>query len=141
LAQGIGRSRGGRTTKLHALVDGLGRPLAFTLTGGNAHDAPVLPTLLTHPTAPLALCADKAYDSQNVRQAIKDDGAIPVIPYKSNAKHSKPYNKRLYRERNLIERFFCRCKDIRRISQRFDKLARNFLAAVHLFAIRTWLSY
>lgn len=111
------------------------------LTGGHAHDAPVLPELLAHQTPPLAVCADKAYDSQHVRQAIRDDGAIPVIPYKSNAVNPKSYNKRIYRERNIIERFFCRFKDMRRLSQRFDKLARNFLAAVHLFAIRRWLNY
>ena len=123
------------------MVDGLGRPLDFVLTGGHVHDAPILPELLNHPTPPLAVCADKAYDSQHVRRAIKDDGAIPVIPYKSSAKHPKPYNKRLYRERNIIERFFCRCKDMRRLSQRFDKLARNFLAAIYLFAIRRWINY
>lgn len=123
------------------MVDGLGRPLAFALTPGNSHDALTAPELLNHPTPPLAVCADKAYDSQHVRQAIRDDGAVPVIPYRSNTLHPKPYDKRLYRKRNLIERFFCRCKDMRRLSQRFDKLARNFLAAVHLFAIRRWLSY
>ena len=123
------------------MVDGLGRPLGFVLTGGEAHDAPVLPQLLNHPIPPLAICADKAYDSKHVRQAIKDDGAVPVIPYKSNAKKPRPYNKRLYRERNQVERFFCRLKDMRRLSQRFDKLARNYLAAVHLFSIRLWLSY
>ena len=140
MAQGIGRSRGGRTTKLHALVDGLGRPLAFALTAGNSHDAPTAPELFNHPTPPLAVCADKAYDSQHVRQAIQDDGAIPVIPYRSNAIQPNRINKRLYRQRNIIERFFCRCKDMRRLSQRFDKLARNFLAAVYIFAIRSWLN-
>lgn len=123
------------------MVDGLGRPLDFVLTGGQAHDAPVLPQLLNHRTPPLAVCADKAYDSQHVRQAIKDEGAVPVIPCRINAKNQKTYNKRLYRERNLVERFFCRMKDLRRLSQRFDKLARNYLAAVHLFSIRLWLSY
>ena len=96
---------------------------------------------MTHPTPPLALCADKAYDSQYVRQAVADEGAIPVIPCRSNARYPTPYDRRLYRERNVIERFFCRFKDLRRLSQRFDKLARNFLAAVYLFAIRRWLSY
>jgi transposase len=119
----------------------MGRPLAFALTAGNSHDAPLVPELLNHPTPPLAVCADKAYDSQHVRQAIRDDGAVPVIPYRANAINPRPYDKRLYRQRNIIERFFCRCKDMRRLSQRFDKLARNFLAAVYLFAIRRWLSY
>lgn len=140
-AQSIGRSRGGRTTKLHALVDGLGRPLDFVLTGGEVHDGPILPELLNQPTPPLAICADKGYDSTASRQAIIDDGAVPVIPYRSNTLNPKPYDKRLYRERNLVERFFCRMKDTRHLSQRFDKLARNFLAAVDLFSIRLWLRY
>jgi transposase len=123
------------------VVDGLGRPLAFALTGGQAHDATVLPELLNHPVPPLAVCADKAYDSQHVRQAIKDDGAMPVIPYRVNTRHPKPIDTQLYRQRNIVERFFCRCKDMRRLSQRFDKLARNFLAAVYLFAIRSWINY
>ncbi len=123
------------------MVDGLGRPLNFILTGGQAHDAPVLPELLSHPASPLAVCADKAYDSQHARQAIRDDGAVPIIPYRANAARPKPYNKKLYRRRNIVERFFCRLKDMRRLSQRFDKLARNFLAAVHIFAIRSWINY
>jgi transposase len=123
------------------VVDGCGRPLNFILTGGQVHDAPVLPDLLTHPTAPLAIAADKAYDSRTIRQAIKDDGAIPVIPCRATNKEQIPYDKRLYRERNLVERFFCRLKDMRRVAQRFDKHADNFLSAVYLFSIRLWLNY
>lgn len=105
------------------------------------HDAPVLPDLLGHPKPPLAVIADKAYDSRAVRQAIVDDGALPIIPARRNAKKTIPHDVRLYRLRNIVERFFCRCKDMRRIATRFDKLARNFLAALHLFAARSWLSY
>ncbi len=121
--------------------DGSGRPLDFVLTGGEVHDGPILPELLNQPTAPLAICADKGYDSASNRQAIRDDGAFPFIPYHANSTNPRPYDKRLYRERNLVERFFCRMKDMCRLSQRFDKLARNFLAAVHLFSIRLWLRY
>lgn len=123
------------------MVDGLGRPLAFVVTGGQAHDAPILPALLGHPKPPLAIVADKAYDSHTVRQAIADDGALPVIPARRNAKNPNPHDVRLYRLRNIVERFFCRCKDMRRIATRFDMLARNFLAALYLFAARLWLSY
>lgn len=123
------------------MVDGLGRPLAFVLTGGQAHDAPVLPALLDHPIAPLAVVADKAYDSQAIRQAIRDDGALPVIPVRITTKRQQRHDRRLYRLRNIVERFFCRLKDLRRIATRFDKLARNFLAALYLFATRLWVSY
>ena len=140
LAQAVGRSRGGRTTKIHAVVDGLGRPLAFVLTGGQAHDAPILPELLGHPTAPLAVVADKAYDSQAVRQAIRDDGALPVIPARVTARNPQPHDERLYKLRNIVERFFCRCKDMRRIATRFDKLASTFLAGVLLVCVLIWLN-
>jgi len=123
------------------VVDGLGRPLAFVLTGGQAHDAPILPALLGHPVAPLAVVADKAYDSHAIRQAIRDDGALPVIPARVTAKHPERHDERLYRLRNIVERFFCRLKDMRRVATRFDKLARNFLAALYLFATRLWISY
>lgn len=123
------------------MVDGLGRPLAFILTGGQAHDAPILPDLLGHPVAPLAVVADKAYDSQAIRQAIRDDGALPVTPARVTAKNPPPHDERLYRLRNIVERFFCRLKDMRRVATRFDKLARNFLAAIYLFAARLWVSY
>ena len=86
---------------------------------------PILPDLLGHPWAPVAVVADKAYDSRAIRQAIRDDGAIPVIPPRRTANNPAPYDERLYRLRNIVERFFCRCKDMRRIATRFDKLARK----------------
>ena len=87
------------------------------------------------------MVADKAYDSHAIRQTIRDDGALPVIPARKTAIDPEPHDERLYRLRNIVERFFCRCKDMRRIAMRFDKLARNFLAALYLFAARYWLSY
>ena len=111
------------------------------LTGGDAHDAPIAELLLEHASRPKAICADKAYDNDNIRELIEDKGANPVIPFKKNRRFPEPYDKSLYKKRNVIERFFCRCKDMRRLSQRFDKLARNFLAAFYLFAIRRWINY
>lgn len=102
---------------------------------------PLLPALLDHPVAPLAVVADKAYDSEAIRQAIRDDGAVPVIPVRITAKRQQRYDRRLYRLRNIVERFFCRLKDMRRVATRFDKLAQNFLAAIYLFATRFWVSY
>jgi hypothetical protein len=78
--QAIGVSRGGRSTKIHAIVDSKGRPLNFTVTGGQVRDSQVVGEVLDTPRAPLAITADKAYDSEKVRQQIKDEGALPVIP-------------------------------------------------------------
>ena len=99
------------------------------MTGGQVHDSQVVEEVLNTPKPPLAVSADKAYDSQKVRQQIKDEGALPVIPSRSNATKKAYCPKRIYRRRHKIENYFCRIKDWRRIATRYDKLARNFLAA------------
>ena len=137
--QAIGISRGGRTTKIHALVDSKGRPLNFTVTGGQVHDSQVVGDVLDTPRPPLAVTADKAYDSDRVRQQIKDEGALPIIPSRSNATKKAYCPKRFYRRRHKIENYFCRIKDWRRIATRYDKLARNFLAAAALVAALYWI--
>jgi len=137
--QAIGISRGGRSTKIHAIVDAKGRPLNFIVTGGQVHDSQVVEEVLDTPKAPLAVSADKAYDSEKVRQHIKDEGALPVIPSRSNATKKAYCPKRIYRRRHKIENYFCRIKDWRRIATRYDKLARNFLAAADLVGALYWI--
>ena len=137
--QAIGISRGGRTTKIHALVDSKGRPLNFTVTGGQVHDSQVVGDVLDTSRPPLAVTADKAYDSDRVRQQIKDEGALPIIPSRSNATKKAYCPRRFYRRRHKIENYFCRIKDWRRIATRYDKLARNFLAAAALVAALYWI--
>jgi transposase len=83
--------------------------------------------------------ADKAYDSEKVRQAIRDHGAVPVIPSRSKATERAWCPKRIYRRRHHVENFFCAIKDWRRIATRFDKLARNFLAAAQIVAAVFWI--
>lgn len=108
------------------------------MTGGQVHDNQVVGELLQAPQPPLAVTADKAYDSKTARQQIRDEGAVPVIPSRSNAVKKARCPKRIYRQRHKIENFFCRIKDWRRLATRFDKLARNFLAATHLVAALYW---
>ena len=103
------------------------------------HDSQAIPALLTPDlNAPLAIVADKAYGSKAIRQQIADEGALVVIPSKSNAKIQIPHDPNLYAMRNIVERFFCKMKDMRRLATRFEKLSENFLAMLHLFAIRQW---
>jgi transposase len=136
----IGISRGGRTTKLHALTDEHGRPRAFALTGGQAADCRAALALLPLLPADTLLIADRGYDTNAVRDAINERGATPNIPPKSNRRFKPPFSRVLYRGRNAIERMFGRLKDFRRIATRYDKLATNFLAAVHLVAaVCYWL--
>ena len=128
--QAIGRSRGGRTTKIHALTDCFCRPIAFLLTGGQVADCTAADTLLEQMPATGILHGDKGYDSNAVRRKIEATGAAPDIPPKINRIWKPCFAPLLYRDRNAIERMFGRIKDFRRIATRYDRLARNFLAAV-----------
>ena len=127
----IGLSRGGRTTKLHARVDSEGRPVQIELSPGNTHDSTMAPVLLAQVTAD-AIIADKAYDVDAIVETIEAAGATVVIPPKKNRRKKRRYSKSLYRERNVVERFFCRLKHWRGIATRYDKTATSFRALVHL---------
>jgi len=89
---------------------------------------------------PLAIIADKAYGSAKIGQQIADEGAVAVISSKSNAKKPIPHDRNLYAMRNIVECFFCKMKDMRRLATRFEKHAINFLSMIQLFAIRCWLN-
>lgn len=136
--QAIGRSRGGRTTTIHALTDETGRPRAFLLAPGNLHDVTAAPDLIRLTGAIARLIADKAYDTNSFRHLLRERGTEAVIPSLSRRSPQLPYDRAAYRLRNLIERMFNRLKDFRRVATRYDKLARNFFATVALAAIIIW---
>lgn len=136
LVEGIGVSRGGRTTKIHVAVDQQGRPMTLQIGQGNQHDSQMFNALIDFKEAPLAIVADKAYSNATIRQAIADEGALAVIPSKSNAKNPVEHDKPLYRMRNIVERFFCRLKDMRRIATRYERKKINFQSLIYLFAAR-----
>jgi transposase len=134
--QAIGRSRGGLSTKIHTLVDALG----FFLTGGEAHDLVgadhLLPTMAAD-----TLIADKAFDADaRVLEPLAAAGKTAVIPPRANRSSLRDYDRQLYGERHLIENFFAKIKQFRAIATRYEKTARNFLAAVHLVASVVWLN-
>jgi transposase len=136
--QAIGRSRGGRNTKIHAVADAKGRLLSILLTGGEAHDCPPAQRLIRRSKIAKKLLGDRAYDSAELRQWLSDRGTNPVIPNKSNRKQPFRFNRTSYKQRHKIENAFCRLKDFRRIATRYDRLARNFLASVCLVAAIVW---
>ena len=96
------------------------------------------PELLRLAGAISRLIADKAYDTNKLRLLLAELGIEAVIPSIARRKPLIPYDAVAYRQRNLIERMFGRLKDFRRIATRYDKLARNFLAALLLAAISVW---
>jgi transposase len=134
----LGRSRGGFSTKLHATVNGLGLPVELQLTPGQQADVTQAESLLQG-YQPEAVLADKGYDSDALVEAIEANGAQAVIPPKSNRKKPRGYDKNLYKERNLVERFMNRIKHYRRVATRYEKTARNFLGFVHVAAIMVLL--
>jgi transposase len=135
----MGRSRGGLTTKIHALVDAEGRPIRIALTPGQAHDNTAAEELLAALRPGTTLLADKAYDSNAVREQAQGQGVWANIPPKSNRKGSFVFSAFLYRYRNLVERFFNKLKQFRGIATRYDKNPENFLAAIKLASVRVWL--
>ena len=127
------------TTKIHAIVDALGNPVALSLTPGQAHDITQAEPLLDQ-VEPGAFLADKGYDSDALVATLQERGITPVIPSKANRREPRKTDFALYRERNLVERFFCKIKQYRAISTRYDKLANTFLAAVALVCVLMWLN-
>ncbi len=120
------------------IVDALGNPLALSLTGGQVHDI-TQAEALTALVEPEALLADKGYDADHFVESLTVRAIKTVIPPKSNRKIKRDCDFALYRERNLVERFFNTIKNFRAIATRYEKTARNFLAGLHLVCALVWL--
>ena len=138
-AQAIGRSRGGLSTKVHTAVDALGNPLRLILSAGQIADIEHAPELIAGIPAK-AVIADKGYDADALIQLIRASAAQAVIPPRSNRRELRPYDAHLYKDRNLIERFFARIKHFRRIATRYEKLDPRYLAFLHLVCAFVWMT-
>jgi len=137
----MGRSRGGLTTKIHALVDANGLPIALKLTEGQAHDGRSAADMLDSVGEGDVLLADRAYDADGLRAALAAPGAWANIKPMPNRKRHPVFSAFLYRYRNLVERFFNKLKQFRAVATRYDKRDDNFLASVQLASIRIWLRH
>ena len=136
--EALGRSKGGFTTKIHALVDGLGNPLAFRLTGGQRHEITQAEALLGDHRGTWVI-ADKGYDRNALIQHIQEKHGTPVIPPRKNRKNPRDDDKHWYRERHLIPCFFGQMKHFRRVFSRFDKSAQAFLSFLHIVGALIWI--
>src|ERR1700716_1957988 len=133
--QALERSRGGFSTKIHLKTDFDGHPIAFHLTGGEASDSRNFETLLDigPDIAPRAAVADKGYDAKANREAARQRGICPVIPYRDNAKgRPKFFAKALYRGRARIEHAVGKLKRFKRVALRCEKTAQNYASFVAL---------
>ena len=137
----MGRSRGGLTTKIHALVDADGMPIAIKLTEGQAHDGRSAADMLDDLQAGQILLADRAYDSNALRETMTAQGVWANIRPMDHRLNPPVFSPFLYRYRNLVERFFNKLKHYRAIATRYEKRATNYLALVKLAATRVWLRH
>ena len=135
----IGRSRGGLSTKIHVVVDGSGLPRRFALTPGQASDKAAVPALLDGLEPARDTVAARGCDSRAILKLIADHGSCPHIPTQRDRRERRSVPDHLYRQRNLVGRFFNKLKHFRGIATRDHKLARNFLAAIALACIRLWI--
>jgi len=137
--QYMGRSRGGLTSKVHAVVDANGLAVRLGLSPGETHDNRLCPVLLAGPQPKTMVLADRGYDGDWIRALVNEQGAWANIPPKRNRRDPICFSPYLYRSRNLVERFFNKLQQCRRIATRYDKLAVNYLAFIKLASIRIWL--
>ena len=141
-SQGLGRSRGGFTTKLHANTDANGHPLGLLVTAGETHDAKVAIDLTNAVSPrPRARLADKGYDTDEIRHNECFHGTLPLMPTRKSRKVQFTVDRALYSLRNRIERYFNRIKNARRVATRFDKTSKSFLAFVEIASVRNWLRF
>ena len=134
----MGRSRGGFSTKIHALVDTKGRPLHVSLTPGQRHEVIAAPQLLDRARGK-AFIADTGSDSNELVAAVRARGMKPVIHCKPERKTKRRLARSLYRLRYLVECFFHRLKRFRAIATRYEKTAGSYLALIQLACITIWL--
>lgn len=136
--QALGRSKGGFTTKVHALVDALGLPLKFILTPGQSSEIKYAPELIKD-IENANILGDKAFDCDEFINQIISQNCTPVIPPRSNRKLKREVDYHLYKERHLIECFFSKVKHFRRIFSRFDKMALAYLGFLAFASSIIWL--
>ena len=116
-----------------------GRPVRISLSPGQAHDCTQAVALLDDLSDDAVLLADRAYDTDDIRNFADQRGAWANIPPRKSRKGSFPFSRWVYRQRNLVERFFNKLKNYRGIATRYDKKAITFLAAIKLVAARLCL--
>jgi transposase len=116
-------------------------PVQLELSPGQAHDAPMADLLLNDLPKGAIVLGDRAYDSDRIREVIEDQDCRACIPPNPRRMQDITYSKHLYKQRNLIERFFNKLKQFRHICTRFDRHALNYLAMAKLASVRLWLRH
>jgi transposase len=137
----MGRSKGGLTTKIHALVDANGLPILLKLTPGQAHDGRSAADMFASLREGDVLLADRAYDSDALRSEMAARGIRANIRAMPQRRQKPVFSHCLYKLRNAVERFFSKIKHFRAVATRYEKHPENYLALVKLAAARLWMRF
>ena len=136
----IGNSRGGASTKIHAIVDSYGNPVRLMISEGQRNDITcAIPLLEQIDIEGSHVLADRGYDSSHLIDYIYDHGGEPTIPSRKGAKFERRCDWWLYKEHHLVEKLFLKLKAYRRIATRYDKLACTYLGFLCIASILIWL--
>lgn len=137
--QKLGKTKGGRNTKISASVNSRGKLLKAALVCGNEHDSQSFECVLPERIQGCDILADKAYDTDAIRLFIKERGARAAIPPQKNRKQPIHYDKEVGKSRHLVENFFCRIKRFRRVNTRHEQSPKNYIGFVTIAAIADWI--
>lgn len=137
--QKLGKTKGGRNTKISACVNREGKATSFVLVCGNEHDSKSFEATLPETILAEYILADKAYDVNRIRAHIEERGATAVIPPKKNRVEDIEYDSEIGKLRRLVENFFARIKRFRRVATRFEQKPENYIAFVTIAAISDWI--
>ena len=137
--EGLGKTKGGRNTKISAVVNSIGKAVNLEIVPGNLHDSKCALSTLGEELDDCDVLADKAYDSKEIREFVTANNGRPNIPSRKNARVPASYNKELGKQRHIVENFFCRIKRYRRVATRFEKLSCTYLCFVTLASLADWM--
>ncbi len=148
-SEALGRSQGGFSTKVHVRAEGQGKPMTFVLTPGQRHEATAFEQLMEQGAVkrpgcgrprlrPRRVVGDKGYSSRKIRQYLRRRGIRMTIPHKQHERRG-PFDRAIYRLRNLVERLINQLKQFRRVATRYEKRGVNYHAMLLLAAIKLWL--
>jgi transposase len=137
----MGRSKGGLTTKIHALVDANGLPILLKITPGQAHDGRSAADMFDSLAPGDVLLGDRAYDSDALHCEMAKRGVQANVRLMPQRVRKPPFNATLYKLRNAVERFFSKIKHYRAIATRYEKHPENYLALIKLASARIWMKF
>jgi transposase len=140
ILRGLGKTKGGRNSKLNACVNGNGKALFILLRPGNEHEI-VTANKVVREVKDKVVLADRGYDSDKFRNHVSSHGGIAMIPGKENRKKPVFYLPEIGRRRRVVENFFARIKRHRRVNTRYDRLAETYIAFVSLAALADWIRF